>query len=79
VGERIAAVCLGLSGFAGLVYEIAWIRRATLIFGSTTFATSTVLAVFFLGLALGSELFGRPSRPARPGHSRPGGRSSSDA
>jgi spermidine synthase len=41
---------------------VAWIRRATLVFGSTTLATSTVLAVFFLGLALGSECFGRLSR-----------------
>lgn len=34
-------------------------RKASLIFGSTTFAVSTVLAVFFLGLAGGSYLFGR--------------------
>ena len=34
-------------------------RKASLIFGSTTFAVSTVLAVFFLGLACGSYLFGR--------------------
>ncbi len=34
-------------------------RKASLIFGSTTFAVSTVLAVFFLGLAVGSYLFGR--------------------
>ena len=34
-------------------------RKASLIFGSTTFAISTVLAVFFLGLAGGSYLFGR--------------------
>ncbi len=51
--------CFFLSGFAGLVYEVAWIRRASLVFGSTTWALSTVLAVFFGGLALGSWLFGR--------------------
>ena len=34
-------------------------RKASLIFGSTTFAVSTVLAVFFFGLAGGSYLFGR--------------------
>ena len=32
---------------------------ASLVFGSTLFALSTVLAVFFLGLALGSYWFGR--------------------
>ena len=44
-------------------------RKASLIFGSTTFAVSTVLAVFFLGLAGGSYLFGRiaqtTTRPLR--------------
>ena len=55
----IAIVCFFLSGFAGLVYEVSWIRKASLAFGSTTFAVSTVLAVFFLGLACGSYLFGR--------------------
>ncbi len=55
----LALVCFLLSGFAGLVYEVCWIRRAALIFGSTTFALSSVLAVFFGGLALGSWWFGR--------------------
>lgn len=54
-----------LSGAAGLVYEVCWIRRASLVFGSTTQALSSVLAVFFLGLALGSEAFGRASLRVR--------------
>lgn len=54
-----ALICFFLSGFAGLVYEVAWIRQAALLFGSTTFAVSAVLAVFFLGLAIGAYLFGR--------------------
>jgi spermidine synthase len=65
--DLVVIACLALSGAAGLVYEVAWIRRASLVFGSTTLALSTVLAVFLLGLALGSELFGRRSRAlARP-------------
>ncbi len=65
--NTLAIVCFFLSGFAGLVYEVAWIRRASLVFGSTTWALSTVLAVFFGGLALGSWLFGRwGQRAARP-------------
>jgi spermidine synthase len=55
----VAIVCFFLSGFSALVYEVCWIRKASLVFGSTTFAVSTVLAVFFLGLACGSYLFGR--------------------
>ena len=48
-----------LSGCAGLIYEMLWIQRAALAFGSSTFALATVLAVVFLGLGLGSEIFGR--------------------
>ena len=59
IQNGIAIACFFLSGFAGLVYEVSWIRKASLAFGSTTFAVSTVLAVFFLGLACGSYLFGR--------------------
>lgn len=51
--------CLFLSGAASLFYEVCWIRKAGLFFGSTTFALATVLAVFFLGLAVGSALAGR--------------------
>lgn len=65
--RRIAIVCFFLSGAAGLIDEVVWIKRASLVFGSTTFALSTVLAVFFAGLALGSEIFGRIGhRIARP-------------
>ena len=56
-----APLAFFLSGAAGLVYELCWIRRASQVFGSTIYALSTVLAVFFLGLALGSWLFGRMS------------------
>ncbi len=63
--NTLAISCFFLSGFAGLVYEVAWIRRASLVFGSTTWALSTVLAVFFGGLALGSWLFGRWGQQAR--------------
>ena len=64
-----ALSCLFLSGAASLFYEVCWIRKAGLFFGSTTFALATVLAVFFLGLAMGSVLAGRLSmslhRPLR--------------
>ena len=48
-----------LSGISGLMYEVVWVRMLTRILGSTIFATSTVLAVFMAGLALGSFLIGR--------------------
>ncbi len=56
-----------LSGFAGLTYEVLWQRELGLLFGNSTQATATTLAVFFLGLALGSWLFGRrAARCKRP-------------
>ena len=57
--RTLALTCFFLSGFAGLVYEICWIRQSALVFGSTTLALSTVLAIYFAGLALGSWRLGR--------------------
>ncbi len=56
---RNVYVCYFLSGGLGLVYQILWLRKLLLVFGSTVHAVSTVLTVFFGGLALGSWLFGR--------------------
>ena len=47
------------SGFAGLVYEIAWTRLLTLHLGHTTAAVSTATAAFMGGLGLGAALGGR--------------------
>jgi len=47
------------SGAASLVYQVAWMRRLVLVFGSTTLATSTVLAAFLGGLAVGAWFWGR--------------------
>ena len=59
-GFRITILVLFfLSGACGLVYEVVWMRMLTLVFGATAFATSTILASFFSGLALGSFSFGR--------------------
>ncbi len=43
-----------LSGMAGLIYEISWIREASLLFGATLPAITAVTTVFFGGLALGN-------------------------
>ncbi|OGW82078.1 MAG: hypothetical protein A3G33_04860 [Omnitrophica bacterium RIFCSPLOWO2_12_FULL_44_17] len=47
------------SGVCGLVYEIAWLRVMGIVFGNTTFATSTVLAGYMAGLGLGALYFGK--------------------
>lgn len=62
-----AAACLFLSGGAGLIDQLTWMRQAALVFGSSTQAVGAVAGVFLLGLALGSEAAGRLSpRVGRP-------------
>ncbi|MBI2425390.1 MAG: fused MFS/spermidine synthase [Candidatus Hydrogenedentes bacterium] len=48
-----------LSGACGLVYQVVWTRKLVLLFGTTSYAVSTVLSIFFLGLGLGSLWGGR--------------------
>ncbi|MBX9686522.1 MAG: fused MFS/spermidine synthase, partial [Candidatus Obscuribacterales bacterium] len=55
----IVALLFLLSGLSSLIYQVIWTRLLVFVFGSTTFATSTVLAVFMGGLALGSFVAGR--------------------
>jgi spermidine synthase len=42
--------CFFFSGAAGLIYQVAWAKALALIFGHTTYAVATVLAVFMAGL-----------------------------
>ena len=53
-----------LSGLAGLIYEILWMKQLGLLFGSTAHAAAATLAAFFGGLAAGSWFWGRRSAGA---------------
>lgn len=56
-----------LSGATGLVYQVVWTRLLVLLLGTTAYAVSVVLSVFFLGLGIGSLLAGRfADRTPRP-------------
>jgi len=59
---KIASIFLLLSGIASLSYQIVWVRLLGLSMGSTSASISTVLAAFFLGLAIGSYLAERITR-----------------
>ncbi len=48
-----------LSGFCSLLYQVIWMRLAFAAFGIITPVVSLVIAVFMLGLALGSWAGGR--------------------
>jgi len=54
-----------LSGLCGLIYQMVWVRKFTLIFGATLPAMSAVIAIFLLGLAAGSWIFGKISTSTR--------------
>jgi len=52
-------LCFFLSGLAGLVYETAWTREFTFVFGTSNLAVATVLAAYMAGLAAGAALAAR--------------------
>ena len=64
----LAALALGVSGFASLTLQVVWTRLLAQILGPTTYAFSTVVAVFIIGIAggaaIGSRLAGRAKSPA---------------
>ena len=47
------------SGFAGLVYQVLWMKQLGLLFGNTSQAAAATFAAFFAGLAAGSWGWGR--------------------
>jgi len=65
---RAAYVAIALSGLCALGAEVVWTRLLSLLLGPTVYTFSIILAVFLIGLGLGStagSLLGR--RIARPG------------
>ena len=58
----LVASFLVLSGVASLTYQVTWVRLLGLSMGSTSASISTVLAAFFLGMAIGSYLAERITR-----------------
>lgn len=52
-------VCFVLSGFAALVYQTAWMRQFSLVFGTSELAVAAVLSAYMAGLALGANIAAR--------------------
>lgn len=66
---RIACVAVwgvAASGVVAMVYQQVWARFLSLLIGSSVYAVSLILAVFLLGLALGSATYSRRTA-LRPG------------
>jgi spermidine synthase len=49
-------LAIALSGFCALSAEVIWTRLLGLLFGASTYAFSVILAVFLIGLGLGSGI-----------------------
>ena len=59
--------CFWLSGFAALLFQVAWTREFAFVFGTSELAIATVLAGFMGGLTAGAALAGRfASKIRRP-------------
>lgn len=58
----VALLLTVLTGFSGLVYEVAWQQYLAVLLGSHSEATAAVLGIFLGGLSYGYFLFGRLSR-----------------
>ena len=58
----LVAVCFCLSGLAALVYQTAWLRQFSFVFGTSDIAVVLVLSAYMAGLALGAFLAARLMR-----------------
>jgi spermidine synthase len=59
MNKKLLLIIFGLSGMTALIYEIIWIRPLSLVFGTTVYAVSIIVASFIFGLAIGSWVAGR--------------------
>ena len=55
-GPKLIYVVIALSGFTGLGAEVVWTRLLSLMLGGTVYTFSIILAVFLIGLGIGSSL-----------------------
>ena len=51
--------CFVLSGFAALLYQTAWMRQFSLVFGTSELAVAAVLSAYMGGLSLGAIVAAR--------------------
>ncbi len=55
-GSRAVYIAIALSGMSALGAEVIWTRLLSLMLGATVYAFSIILAVFLVGLGIGSGL-----------------------
>jgi spermidine synthase len=55
-GAKMVYIAIALSGLTALGAQVVWTRVLSLLFGATTYTFSLILAVFLVGLGIGSSL-----------------------
>ncbi len=69
MNRAIVACALLFSGLSALVYQVLWTRLLGFVFGTTSEAIGSVLAIFFAGMAIGNawaaRRLGSVERPLR--------------
>ncbi|MFC1851086.1 fused MFS/spermidine synthase [candidate division CSSED10-310 bacterium] len=63
--NQVVHFVIFFSGIAALIYELLWVRMLHLLFGVSSFAVATVVAVFMFGLGLGSIIFGKVAEKSK--------------
>ncbi len=63
--SRLVYIAIALSGMTALGSEVVWTRVLSLMFGATTYTFSLILAVFLVGLGIGSSLGSAMARNLR--------------
>jgi spermidine synthase len=54
--RTLVYVAIALSGFCALAAQVIWTRILSLLFGASTYTFSLILAVFLIGLGIGSSI-----------------------
>src|SRR5687768_4465586 len=54
--RALVYVAIALSGFCALAAQVIWTRILSMLFGASTYTFSLILAVFLIGLGIGSSL-----------------------
>ena len=55
-GSRLVYLSIALSGLTALGAQVVWTRMLSLLLGATTYTFSLILAIFLVGLGIGSSL-----------------------
>jgi spermidine synthase len=64
-GSRLVYVSIALSGLTALGSQVVWARVLSLLFGGTVYTFSMILAVFLVGLGIGSTAGAELARRVR--------------